>query len=182
MPFEFKKLHIPDLVVIDPKVFYDERGFFLETYKHSEFKNAGINPEFVQDNRAKSDQGVLRGLHYQLPPREQGKLVRVVKGKVWDVAVDIRKSSPTFLQWAGIELSEENFRSLYIPPGFAHGYVTLADDTIFSYKCTDEYSPEHERGIIWDDPEIGIDWPHHRPLVSERDQGLASLKDADLYD
>ena len=181
MPFEFKKLTIPDLILIEPKVFHDERGFFLEAYKSSDFRRNGIDVDFVQDNLAKSDKGVLRGLHYQLPPMAQGKLVSVIKGKVWDVAVDIRKSSPTFLQWEGVELSEENLRIFYVPPGFAHGYVTLAENTLFSYKCTAEYSPDHERGIIWNDREIGIQWPYDNPLVSERDQGLGPLSETQVF-
>jgi dTDP-4-dehydrorhamnose 3,5-epimerase len=181
MPFEFKHLKIPDLILIEPKIFHDERGFFLEAYKSSDFRRNGINVDFVQDNLAKSDRGVLRGLHYQLPPMAQGKLVSVIKGKVWDVAVDIRKSSPTFLQWEGVELSAENSCIFYVPPGFAHGYLTLAEDTLFSYKCTNEYSPEHERGIIWDDPEIGIQWPCDNPMVSERDQGLGPLSETQIF-
>ena len=182
MPFEFKKLSIPDLILIEPKVFPDERGFFLEAYKSSEFRRNGIDADFLQDNLAKSDRGVLRGLHYQLPPMAQGKLASVIKGKVWDVAVDIRKSSPTYLHWEGVELSEDNFRIFYVPPGFAHGYVTLAENTLFSYKCTNEYSPNHERGIIWDDQEIGVKWPYENPKVSERDQNLGLLSETQIFD
>jgi len=182
MPFEFIKLSIPDLILIEPKLFHDERGFFLEAYKSSEFMKNGIDVDLVQDNLAKSDRGVLRGLHYQLSPMAQGKLVSVLKGMVWDVAVDIRKNSPTFLQWEGVELSGENFRIFYIPPGFAHGYVTLEANTLISYKCTNEYSLEHERGIIWDEKEIGIDWPYDNPIVSEKDQGLGLLNETRIFD
>lgn len=182
MPFEFNKLDIKDLIVITPKVFPDPRGLFFESYKKSDFVKNGINIDFNQDNHSVSHHGVLRGLHYQTEPMSQGKLVRVVKGKVWDVAVDIRKSSPTFLQWRGIELTEDNHIMFYIPPGFAHGFVTLQNDTHFLYKCTNEYSAHDEGGVIWNDPEINIKWPIDNPIISEKDLKLPSIKDAKLFD
>lgn len=172
---------IPDVLLIEPKVFGDARGFFFESYNRQVFKAAtGLDVDFVQDNHSKSTQGVLRGLHYQLPPKAQGKLVRVVQGEVFDVAVDLRKSSPTFGRWAGEILSAENKKQLWIPPGFAHGFLTLSETAEFLYKTTDYYSPEHERCIRWDDPALGIDWPlHNPPLVSAKDAagiGFAELK------
>ena len=158
MPFEFKKLEIPDVILIIPKVFEDDRGFFMETFKISDFKAYGISYEFVQDNHSKSKKGVLRGLHYQLYPKAQGKLVRCIRGRIWDVAVDIRKGSPWYGKWVAVELSEENKLMLWIPPGFAHGFVALEDAEII-YKCTAEYAPELDRGIIWNDPELAINWP-----------------------
>lgn len=181
MPFEFKRLTIPGLVSVRPRVFGDPRGYFLETYKQSEFSANGIDEVFVQDNLSSSSLHVLRGLHYQLPPSAQGKLVSVVKGRAWDVAVDIRKHSPHFLQWEGVELSEENRLMFYIPPGFAHGFLALSGEVYFSYKCTAEYDCESERGIRWDDPQINIGWPVDNPLVSDRDRGLPLLKDAEIF-
>ncbi|WP_461832272.1 dTDP-4-dehydrorhamnose 3,5-epimerase [Aquifex sp.] len=179
MPFIFKKLEIPDVILIEPKVFGDERGFFMETYKSSEFKANGIKYEFVQDNHSRSQKGVLRGLHYQLKPMEQGKLVRCIRGRIWDVAVDIRKGSPWFGKWVAVELSEENKLMLWIPPGFAHGFVALEDGTEVIYKVTKEYSPELDRGIIWNDPDIGIKWPIKNPILSKKDSSLPKLKDAE---
>ncbi len=179
MPFIFKRLEIPDVILIEPKVFEDNRGFFMETYKYSEFKKSGIHYEFVQDNHSKSKKGVLRGLHYQLKPMEQGKLVRCIKGRILDVAVDIRKGSPWYGKWVAVELSEENKLILWIPPGFAHGFIALEDDTEVVYKVTKEYSPEFERGIIWNDPYIGIKWPIENPILSEKDKNLPLLKDAE---
>lgn len=151
---------IPGLLVIEPKVFGDERGFFFESYNEQTFNEAtGVSPRFVQDNHSKSVKGVLRGLHYQLPPRAQGKLVRVVQGEVFDVAVDIRKGSPTYGQWVGEVLSAENKKQLWIPPGFAHGFLTLSATAEFLYKTTDTWSPEHERSILWNDETLNIDWP-----------------------
>ncbi|MDA8171758.1 MAG: dTDP-4-dehydrorhamnose 3,5-epimerase [Nitrospiraceae bacterium] len=181
MPFTFKRLDIPDVVLIGPRVFGDERGFFLETYKRSEFSGAGIRSDFVQGNHSRSKKGVLRGLHFQLAPRAQGKLVRVVCGAVFDVAVDIRKGSPWFGRWAGAVLSGENRLMLWVPPGFAHGFLTLEDDTDVLYSTTDEYSPEHESGIAWNDPEIAIKWPaeikNGNPEVSDRDARLPLLRE-----
>ena len=179
MPFIFKELDIPDVILIEPKVFGDSRGFFMETYKYSEFKKNGIEYNFVQDNHSRSQKGVLRGLHYQLKPMEQGKLVRCVRGRIWDVAVDIRKGSPWYGKWVAVELSEENKLMLWIPPGFAHGFVALTDYTEVIYKVTKEYSPELERGIIWNDPELAIDWPIENPILSEKDRNLPRFKDAE---
>ncbi len=179
MPFKFTRLSIPEVVLIEPKVFRDERGFFVETYKYSEFAAAGIREYFVQDNHSKSSMGVLRGLHYQLNPKAQGKLLRCSRGKIFDVAVDVRKGSPNFGKWIGIELAEENHNMIYIPPGFAHGFLTLSDTAEVLYKCTEEYSPEHERGIAWNSPDINIDWPIKTPILSQKDLLYPALKDAD---
>jgi dTDP-4-dehydrorhamnose 3,5-epimerase len=181
MPFEFESLEIPGLVVIRPRVFGDARGFFLETFKRSDFADNGIDCEFVQDNLSFSTRNVIRGLHYQLPPAAQGKLVSVIKGRAWDVAVDIRKGSPHFLKWLPVELSEENHTMLFIPPGFAHGFVALTDDVHFLYKCTFEYAQDLERGIRWNDPDINIKWPIENPIVSDRDANLPLLKDAEIF-
>uniref|UniRef100_A0A7V6CED5 dTDP-4-dehydrorhamnose 3,5-epimerase n=1 Tax=Thermodesulfobacterium geofontis TaxID=1295609 RepID=A0A7V6CED5_9BACT len=178
MPFEFIKLEIPDVILIKPLVFQDERGFFMETYKTSDFKINGIFYSFVQDNHSKSKKGVLRGLHYQLNPKAQGKLVRCIKGRIWDVAVDIRKGSPWYGKWVAVELSEDNKHMLWIPPGFAHGFVALEDSEII-YKCTEEYDSTLDRGIIWNDPEIGIKWPLKEPILSKKDAKLPTLKDAE---
>jgi dTDP-4-dehydrorhamnose 3,5-epimerase len=178
MSFEFKKLDIPEVVLITPKSFQDVRGFFLESYKKSEFCANGIAAEFKQDNHSKSSKNVLRGLHYQLDPYAQGKIVRVITGKVFDVAVDIRDGSPTFGKWVSAELSEENKQMLWIPTGFAHGFLTLEDNTNVLYKATDEYNKESEGGIIWNDPEIEIKWPTDKPILSEKDLKHPLLKDA----
>jgi dTDP-4-dehydrorhamnose 3,5-epimerase len=180
MPFNFKPLEIPDLMLIEPKVFGDKRGFFMETFKLSEFQANGINGDFVQDNMSRSQKGVLRGLHYQLNPKAQGKLVMTVKGAVFDVAVDIRKGSPYYGKWVAKKLSEDNRLMFWIPPGFAHGFMTLSDSAEIIYKTTEEYAPELERGIIWNDPTIGIKWPSLSPLLSERDAALPSLGDAEI--
>lgn len=162
---------IPDVKLIKPQVFGDERGFFMETWNARAFLEAGIDATFVQDNHSRSVQHTLRGLHYQLPPHAQGKLVRVTSGEVFDVAVDIRERSPTFGQWVGQILSEENQLQMWVPPGFAHGFYVTSDSADFQYKCTEFYAPKHERCIRWDDPVLGIDWPHQqKPLVSEKDQ------------
>lgn len=179
MPFDFINLSIPGVVFIQPKVFRDERGFFLETYKYSEFAGAGITERFLQDNHSFSSKGVLRGLHYQKNPDAQGKLVYCVKGKIFDVAVDIRKGSSHFGMWVGRELSDENNAMLYIPQGFAHGFVVLSETADVVYKCTAEYSPANDRGIIWNDPDVGIEWPVLTPLLSPKDSLLPMLKDAD---
>jgi len=179
MPFTFKRLEIPDVILVQPKVFGDERGFFMETYKASEFKKNGIDYDFVQDNHSRSQKGVLRGLHYQLKPMEQGKLVRCVKGRIWDVAVDIRKGSPWYGKWVAVELSEENKLMLWVPPGFAHGFVALEDGTEVIYKVTKEYAPELDRGIIWNDPDLAIDWPIKNPILSEKDKNLPKLREAE---
>lgn len=179
MPFNFKRLSIPEVVLIEPKTFEDNRGFFMETYKYSDFANFGIKGHFVQDNYSKSAKNVLRGLHYQKDPKAQGKLVRCLKGEIFDVVVDIRKGSPTYSRWIGVILSGENNLMLYIPPAFAHGFVVLTDFAEVDYKCTEEYSPEHERGIIWNDPDIGIKWPVENPILSEKDREHPLLRYTD---
>ena len=176
------RLSIPDVVLIEPKVFGDARGFFFESFNQQAFNEAaGTNHAFVQDNHSRSTQGVLRGLHYQIQ-QPQGKLVRVARGTVFDVAVDIRKSSPTFGQWVGAELSEDNQHQLWVPPGFAHGFVVLSESADFLYKTTDYYSPEHERCIRWDDPQLAISWPTLDVAIqlSAKDQAGRSLAEADL--
>lgn len=178
---EFINTAISGVVLIKPKVFGDDRGFFMESYRKSLFHEHGITEEFIQDNHSKSTKGVLRGLHYQLNPKAQGKLVRCVKGAVFDVAVDIRKGSPTFGKWVGYELSEENKQMLWIPVGFAHGFVTLEDNTEFLYKTTGEYAPDCDRGIKYDDPDIGIEWPLlDNLLLSEKDKIQPLLQDAEI--
>ena len=173
---------IPDVLILEPKVFGDNRGFFFESFNQQAFNKAtGLDVQFVQDNHSRSAQGVLRGLHYQIQ-QPQGKLVRVTQGAVFDVAVDIRKSSPTFGQWEGVELSADNHRQLWIPAGFAHGFVVLSESADFLYKTTDYYAPEFERCIAWNDPAIGIDWQcEGEPQLSEKDQQGAVLKDAELF-
>jgi dTDP-4-dehydrorhamnose 3,5-epimerase len=168
------KLH--GAVIIEPKVFGDERGFFLETFHRSRYRGAGIDITFVQDNHSRSSEGVLRGLHFQ-KTKPQGKLVRVVRGEVFDVVVDIRKGSVTFGQWEGVILSEENKRQFYVPPGFAHGFVTLSKTADFEYKCSDYYDPSDEGAIRWNDPDIGIDWPVTLPKLSKKDEIAPFFKD-----
>jgi len=181
MPFSIIKCEIAGPVIIEPKVFEDERGFFLESYKKSDFENIGINLEFRQDNHSLSSIGVIRGLHYQKNPYAQAKLVRVVKGRVWDVAVDIRKNSPSYKKWIAVELSGENRKMFFIPEGFAHGFAALTEDVHLLYKCSNEYSPQHDAGIMWNDPELGILWPVKAPVVSEKDKVLPLLKDAEIF-
>ena len=170
---------IPEVLIVEPKVFGDARGFFYESFNQKAFNEAtGLDVNFVQDNHSRSAKGVLRGLHYQVQ-QPQGKLVRVVRGAVFDVAVDIRKGWPTFGKWVGIELTEDNHRQLWVPPGFAHGFVVLSDSADFLYKTTDYYAPEYERCIAWNDPEIGIDWPFTiAPSLSSKDQHGMALCDA----
>jgi len=165
---------IPDVLLIEQDLFGDERGFFMETWNAEKYQTHDINLPFVQDNHSRSSCGVLRGLHYQLK-QPQGKLVRVTSGAVFDVAVDIRLGSPTFGQWTGVELTGKNYRQLYIPPGFAHGFCVLGDSADFLYKCTDFYQPEDEYGIIWNDQDIGIEWPEMEFVVSEKDSMNKSL-------
>jgi dTDP-4-dehydrorhamnose 3,5-epimerase len=179
MPFEFVPLEIPDLMLIKPRVFGDDRGCFLELYKRSDFLNAGIREHFVQDNYSQSVKGVLRGLHYQKNPKAQGKLVSCVKGRIYDVAIDIRKGSPHYGKWAGVELTEENRYLLYLPPGFAHGFQVISDSAAVMYKCTKEYSISDDRGVIWNDPGINIVWPLKYPLLSDKDKIHPRLIDAD---
>lgn len=174
---------IPDVKIFEPAVFGDERGFFFESFSQKKFDNAvGRHVEFVQDNHSKSSKGVLRGLHYQLNPFAQGKLVRCVAGAVFDVAVDIRKQSPFFGQWVGVELSSENKRQLWIPEGFAHGFLTLIDNTEFVYKTTNFYSKESERSIIWNDPLINIEWPEKEVLLSEKDKLASLFSEAEVFE
>jgi len=182
MPCIFEKTSIEDVFLIKPKVFRDQRGYFFEFYKQSEFIENGIKEKFVQDNCSKSAKGVLRGLHYQLTPFMQGKLVRCVEGSVFDVAVDIRKNSPTFGKWVGYELSAENKNMLYIPPGFAHGFQTLTNFAEVTYKVTMEYNSGSERGLMWNDPKINIKWPEEKVLLSEKDTGFPGLEKADLLE
>lgn len=179
-----RRLAIPEVVLIEPKVFGDDRGFFFESFNLARFRElTGLDLDFVQDNHSRSARGVLRGLHYQLPPRAQGKLVRVVAGEVFDVAVDVRCSSPTFGGWVGETLSADNKRQLWIPPGFAHGFVVLSDSADFLYKTTDTYSPADERAVVWNDSDVGIAWPlAEEPLLSGKDKVAPRLKDVPLSD
>lgn len=179
MPSTFTKLEIPDVILVEPKVFSDNRGHFFEIFKQTEFEKEGIEGPFVQDNASLSlEKGTIRGLHFQLNPRAQGKLVRVVNGRIFDVAVDIRVGSPTFGHHLSAELSSENHLQLWIPPGFAHGFQTLEPNTIIIYKNTNEYSTEHEGGIVWNDPAIAIKWPIDNPILSERDTLWPTLENA----
>ena len=173
-----KPLAIRDVLLIEPKVFGDERGFFFESFNQKAFNElTGLDVQFVQDNHSRSAKNVLRGLHYQLPPKAQGKLVRAVVGEVFDVAVDIRKDSPTFGKWVGEILSADNKRQLWIPPGFAHGFLVLSEAAEFLYKTTDYYAPELERSIAWDDPEVAVRWPISRlPVVSAKDRAGSPLR------
>ncbi len=175
---------LPDVLIIKPAVFEDPRGFFMETWNSKEFGEAGITAVFVQDNYSSSVAGTVRGLHYQIE-QAQGKLVWVVKGEVFDVVVDLRKSSPDFGQWAGELLSADNRKQMWIPPGFAHGFLVLSATADFQYKCTDYYAPEHERTLQWNDPDIGIEWPlldGEEPILSSNDQAGVPLRSADVYD
>lgn len=181
MPFTFTKTKIPEVILIQPKVYGDDRGFFLESFKASEFKSNGITENFVQDNHSRSTKGVLRGLHYQLPPYAQGKLVRCVSGVVFDVSVDIRKNSPTFKKWVGIELSSKKHNMIYIPPGFAHGFFTMSETAEVIYKTTAEYAQDFDRGIIWNDSEINILWPEGEVILSDKDQALPGIAEAEIF-
>ena len=183
MPFSVTPTAIPEVLVLTPKVFGDARGFFFESFNSRDFAEAtGLDTQFVQDNHSKSSRGVLRGLHYQIQ-HPQGKLVRVVQGAVFDVAVDLRKSSPTFGKWIGEVLSAENHKQLWIPPGFAHGFVVLTDSAEFLYKTTDYWYQEHERSLLWNDPEVGIEWPiDFAPQLAAKDAAAKSLAAADLFD
>lgn len=179
MAFNFKKLIIPDVILVTPQIHGDSRGFFAEMYKQSDFEKNGISPKFIQINHSCSRKGVLRGMHYQLSPYAQGKLVCVVKGEIFDVAVDIRKGSPSFGKWVGEILSEENRKLLYVPEGFAHGFCVLSETAEVIYYCTKEYAPEHDRGIIYNDPAAAIDWPLKQPTLSGKDSTLPLLKNAE---
>ena len=173
---------IPDPLILEPKVFGDARGFFMESFNARAFQEAtGLNVDFVQDNHSRSAKGVLRGLHYQIQ-QPQGKLVRVVRGSVFDVAVDLRKGSPTFGKWEGVELSEENNRQFWIPPGFAHGFLVTSESADFLYKTTDYYAPEHERSLAWNDPDVGVEWPlDGEPLLSAKDLAGKRLSECETF-
>jgi dTDP-4-dehydrorhamnose 3,5-epimerase len=179
---EFVRTRIPEVVLIKPRVFGDGRGYFLETWQAAKFHEAGIDAAFVQDNHSQSGQWILRGLHFQVQ-QVQGKLVRVARGAVFDVAVDVRAGSATLGQWVGVELSATNHHMLWVPPGFAHGFLTLTDDVDFIYKCTDYYAPQHERSIRWDDPDLGIEWPLPAgvaPQLSARDSQAGAFRGSEL--
>lgn len=180
MSFQFTDTKIKGLKFVSPKLFSDQRGIFLETYKKSEFVANGIAETFVQENRSVSKKNVLRGLHYQINPKAQGKLVSVQRGKIFDVAVDIRRNSPYFGKYVSIILESDNGLMFWIPPGFAHGFLSLEDNSTVTYKTTEEYSPEHERGIIWNDTDIGIDWPSENLIIAERDSKFPDLKRAQM--
>jgi len=173
----FVPTELPEVVLVEPDVHGDPRGFFLESYHRRKYAEGGIDAEFVQDNHSRSLRDTLRGLHAQLAPHAQGKLVRVVEGTVFDVAVDLRVDSPRFGRWVGVELSDRNFRQLWIPPGFAHGFCVTSDAAQFEYKVTDFYAPECELALRWDDPEIGVAWPVAEPLLSDRDAAAPLLRD-----
>ena len=179
MPFTFTRLAIPNIILVEAQSFPDERGFFMEGFKESIFSANGINTKFVQDNYSHSIKGVLRGLHYQKVPKAQAKLVIVTRGKIFDVAVDIRKNSPTYGKWVGEILSDQNHRLLYVPEGFAHGFCVQSDEADVLYKVNSEYSTEHERGIIWNDPDMSIKWPTDKPIMIKKDLQLPTLKNAD---
>jgi dTDP-4-dehydrorhamnose 3,5-epimerase len=179
MPFTFKKLNIPEIILVDAQSFSDNRGFFLESFKESSFVSNGIKTKFVQDNFSHSIHGVLRGLHYQKNPKAQSKLVTALRGEIFDVAVDMRQNSPTFGKWVGEILSEKNHKLLYIPEGFAHGFCVISETADVLYKVNNEYSPENERGIIWNDPQINITWPIDKPILHEKDSVLPELRNAD---
>ena len=179
MPFNFKRLKIPDVILVEPQVFPDERGFFTETFKESIFKENGINTKFVQDNYSHSIKGTLRGLHYQKNPKAQAKLVIAIRGEIFDVAVDIRKGSPTYGKWVGEILSEKNHKLLYVPQGFAHGFCVLSEEADVTYKVNNEYSPETDRGLLWNDPKVGVKWPIEKPITSKKDEQQPLLENID---
>ena len=179
------ELAIPEVLVLEPRVFGDDRGFFMESWNRTTFREAtGIVADFVQDNHSRSSRGVLRGLHFQLPPHAQGKLLRVARGTIFDVAVDIRRHSRTFAQWVGVELSADNHRQIWIPPGFAHGFLAMTDVTDLLYKTTDYYSSESDAAVRWDDKSIGIAWPLDglQPILSDKDDAAPLLSEADVFD
>jgi dTDP-4-dehydrorhamnose 3,5-epimerase len=181
MPFSFEPTTIPGVVIISPPVFADDRGFLMETYKRSVFDVAGFTAPFVQENHSRSARGTLRGLHYQRAPKAQGKLVRVIVGEIFDVAVDIRKDSPTFGRWVGATLSAANRQSMYVPPGCAHGFCVTSPEAEVIYKMTEEYAPDHEDGIRWDDPGLAITWPLSTPILSDRDRRWPSLAEIGAF-
>jgi len=182
MPYTVTPTAIPDVLILEPKVFGDARGFFYESFNAREFAEAtGLHAEFVQDNHSRSSRGVLRGLHYQIE-HAQGKLVRVTEGEVWDVAIDLRRSSPSFGRWVGVTLSAENHRQLWVPPGFGHGFVVVSESADFLYKTTDYWHPEHERSVLWSDPALGIPWPlTGTPTLAAKDAQGRLLVDAEVY-
>ncbi|MCA9094392.1 MAG: dTDP-4-dehydrorhamnose 3,5-epimerase [Planctomycetaceae bacterium] len=177
---EFQRTSIPEVILITPRVFGDQRGFFQETYHREKFREGGIEAAFVQDNHSRSTKGVLRGLHYQIR-QPQGKLVRVLRGEIWDVAVDLRRSSPTFGKWVGVKLDDQNYQQLYVPPGFAHGFCVTSESADVAYKCTDLYLPEAERSLLWNDPALGIEWPVESPILSVKDQQGKLLSEAETF-
>ena len=179
MPFKFIRLKIPDVILVEVQSFSDERGYFMESFKESVFSDNGINTKFVQDNYSHSIKGVLRGLHYQKNPKAQAKLVMAITGEIFDVAVDIRKGSPTYGKWVGETLSDKNHKMLYVPEGFAHGFCVTSEKADVLYKVNSEYSPENERGILWNDPEISIKWPTDKPIMMKKDLDLPTLQNAD---
>ena len=172
MAFDFKKLSVPDVILIEPKVYSDDRGYFFEEFKKSEFLLNGISDNFIQENISHSKRDVIRGMHFQKNPKAQSKLVSVINGEIFDVALDIRKNSPTFGKWVGEILSNKNHRSIFIPEGFAHGFCVISEEADVIYKVNNEYSPNDERGIIWNDPSINISWPTQRPIISKKDEEL----------
>lgn len=179
MPFTFSPTRIADVLVVEPRIFPDERGFFMETYKRSEFAAHGIGEPFVQCNQSRSARGILRGLHFQKPPKAQGKLVRVISGAIFDVAVDLRKGAPTYGQWVGVELTAANNKMLYAPAGFAHGFCVVSAEADIAYMTSDEYAPSLESGIAWDDADLNITWPVTVPQLSGRDRKWSRLRDTD---
>jgi len=180
MPFRATRLEIQDMILITPRAYEDQRGFFMETYKLSEFTQLGLPQRFVQDNFSHSRKNVLRGLHYQLDPKAQGKLVTVIQGEIFDVGVDLRRGSPTYGRWAGLQLSSRTGEMVYVPAGFAHGFCVLSEAADVAYKVTQEYAPEVDRGIAWNDPHLGIVWPVSDPLLSVKDASLPRMADAEI--
>lgn len=179
MTFTFRRLQIPDVILVEPKLLSDNRGFFFESFKESDFLKNGITEKFVQDNFSHSTRDVIRGLHYQQKPKAQAKLITVVSGKIFDVAVDIRKNSPSYGKWISEILSKDDHKLLYVPEGFAHGFCVLSQEADIFYKVSNEYSKEHERGIIWNDPTINISWPIKEPIISDKDNQSPLLKNSD---
>jgi dTDP-4-dehydrorhamnose 3,5-epimerase len=179
MPFTFKRLSIPDVILVEPQLFSDDRGFFYESFRESDFFSNGIDKKFVQDNFSHSVNGVIRGLHFQKAPKAQTKLVTVLKGKIFDVAVDIRKNSPTYGKWVSEILSSDTHNLLYVPEGFAHGFCVISDEADVLYKVSNEYSQEHERSLIWNDPKLNIQWPVKKPIISNKDNKLSLLENLD---
>ena len=179
MAFTFKRLSIPDVILVEPQSFSDDRGFFFESFKESDFFSNGIDKKFVQDNFSHSVHGVIRGLHFQKAPKTQAKLVTVLKGKIFDVAVDIRKNSPTYGKWVSEILSEDTHKLLYVPEGFAHGFCVMSEEADMLYKASNEYSQEDEQGIVWNDPKLNIQWPVEKPIISNKDNQLPLLENLD---